>query len=117
MFSGVSWIFGINYPGKIGISVKSSPPLQSRLKLIQYTAIVGKDNYMSERSRVAEFVSFCIEAYAKAKGMSGSDVFRLFDSCGLVRYLDEGYDILHTQGREWLLEDMADYLKVRGIAA
>ena len=71
--------------------------LQSRLKLIQYTEIVGKDNNMSERSRVAEFVSFCVEAYANAKGMSGSDVFRLFDSCGLVRYLDEGYDVLHTQ--------------------
>lgn len=72
---------------------------------------------MSERSRVAEFVSFCIEAFANAKGLSGSDVFRLFDSCGLVGYLDEGYDVLHTQGREWLLADMDEYLKVRGLAA
>ena len=72
---------------------------------------------MSERSKVAEFVSFCIEVFAHAKGMTGTAVLRLFDSCGLVRYLDEGYDVLHTQGREWLLADMEDYLKVRGIAA
>ena len=72
---------------------------------------------MSERSKVAEFVSFCIEVFAHAKGMTGTAVFHLFDSCGLVRYLDECYDVLHTQGREWLLADMEDYLKVRGIAA
>jgi len=71
---------------------------------------------MSERSKVAEFVSFCIEAFANAKGRSGADVFRLFDSCGLVGYLDAGYDVLHTQGRAWLLSDIDDYLKIRGLA-
>jgi len=72
---------------------------------------------MSNRAKVAEFVSFCIEVFASAKKKSGADVIRLFDSCGLVDYLDEGYDVLHTQGREWLIADMEDYLKVRGIAA
>ena len=72
---------------------------------------------MSERSRVAEFISFCVEAFAYARGKSSSAVFRLFESCGLVDYLDDGYDVLHTQGREWLLSDMEEYLKVRGIAA
>ena len=72
---------------------------------------------MGDRAKVAEFVSFCIEVFANAKKMSGADVIHLFDSCGLVSYLDEGYDILHTQGREWLIADMEDYLKVRGVAA
>jgi hypothetical protein len=72
---------------------------------------------MSDRAKVAEFVSFCIEVFASAKKKPGADVIRLFDSCGLVDYLDECYDVLHTQGREWLIADMEDYLKVRGIAA
>ena len=72
---------------------------------------------MSDRAKVAEFISFCIEVFANAKKKSGADVARLFDSCGLISYLDEGYDVLHTQGREWLIADMDDYLKVRGIAA
>ena len=72
---------------------------------------------MSDRAKVAEFISFCIEVFANAKKKSGADVVRLFDSCGLVSYLDECYDVLHTQGREWLIADMDDYLKVRGIAA
>lgn len=72
---------------------------------------------MSERSKVSEFISFCVEAFAAARGLSGAAVFRLFDSCGLISYLDDGYDVLHTQGREWLLSDMEEYLKVRGIAA
>lgn len=72
---------------------------------------------MSDRAKVAEFISFCIEVFANAKKKSGADIVRLFDSCGLIGYLDEGYDILHTQGREWLIADIEDYLKVRGLAA
>ena len=72
---------------------------------------------MSERSKVSEFISFCVEVFAAARGLSGAAVFRLFDSCGLISYLDDGYDVLHTQGREWLLSDMEEYLKVRGFAA
>ena len=33
---------------------------------------------MSERSKVAEFVSFCIEMFAKAKKLSGDKVAAVF---------------------------------------
>ena len=72
---------------------------------------------MSERSRVAEFVSFCIETFAKEKNLLGDRVAALFASCGAIEYLAEGYDVLHTQGGKWLIADLDEYLRVRGIAA
>lgn len=72
---------------------------------------------MPERVKMAEFIAFCIECYAKAKGQSGADVCRLFAQFGVLGYLERGYDVLHTMGEEWLLADINDFLKSRGYAA
>lgn len=71
---------------------------------------------MSKRARVAEFVSFCIEMFAKAKRLSGDKVVVLFKSCGAIDYLDSGYDVLHTQGSQWLVSDIEEFLRLRGIS-
>ena len=71
---------------------------------------------MSKRARVAEFVSFCIEMFAKAKGLSGDKVVVLFKSCGAIDYLDSGYDVLHTQGSQWLVSDIEEFLRLRGVS-
>ncbi len=80
-----------------------------------------KDKLLKEGTKQRLLIVLCDDFMGSgnqcAKKKSGADVIRLFDSCGLVDYLDEGYDVLHTQGREWLIADMEDYLKVRGIAA
>ena len=51
-----------------------------------------------EEKDIALFVAFCIEEYGAAKGMSGEQVLDLFSKYGLVDYLSEFYDVLHTQG-------------------
>ena len=72
---------------------------------------------MSKRTKIAEFMSFCIECYAKAKRLSGREVCGLFKQYGALGYLERGYDVLHTMGEEWLLADIGDFLKSRGYAA
>ena len=72
---------------------------------------------MSERAKVAEFVSFCIEMFAKAKRLSGDKVAAVFQSCGAIDYLDSGYDVLHTQGERWLVSDLDEFLRIRGVSA
>lgn len=72
---------------------------------------------MSERAKVAEFVSFCIEMFAKAKRLSGDKVAVVFQSCGAIDYLDSGYDFLHTQGERWLMSDLDEFLRIRGVSA
>ena len=71
---------------------------------------------MSQRAKVAEFISFCIEMFAKAKKLSGDKVASIFESCGAIDYLDSGYDILHTQGEGWLVAEMEEFLKARKVA-
>lgn len=62
---------------------------------------------------VALFVAFCIEEYGAAKKMSGEQVYDLFSKYGLVDYLSEFYEVLHTQGRQWLIEEIDEFIEIR----
>ena len=66
-----------------------------------------------EEKNIALFVAFCIEEYGAAKGMSGEQVLDLFSKYGLVDYLSEFYDVLHTQRRQWLIEEIDGYIEIR----
>ena len=39
-------------------------------------------------------------------GMSGDDALALFDRKGVTSYLTGHYDVLHTQGKDWLVDDI-----------
>lgn len=66
-----------------------------------------------EEKDTALFVAFCIEEYGVAKGMTGEQVLDLFSKYGLVDYLSKFYDVLHTQGRQWLIEEIDEFIKIR----
>ena len=61
----------------------------------------------------AYFLSFCIEQYKHLKNMNGADVKKLFDEQGVSDYLIQNYEVLHTQGKEWLLDDIDTFIKNR----
>ena len=61
----------------------------------------------------ALFVAFCIEEYGVAKGMTGEQVLDLFSKYGLVDYLSKFYDVLHTQGRQWLIDEIDEFIEIR----
>ena len=62
---------------------------------------------------IALFVAFCIEEYAAAKGLNGEQVLDLFNKYGLIEYLSEFYEPLHTQGRQWLIEEIDEFINIR----
>lgn len=72
---------------------------------------------MAQAVKIAEFMSFCVEMYAKSKHLSGGVVAAMLTRCDGFNYLRHGYDVLHTMGTEWLIEDLDDYFKARGVAA
>ena len=72
---------------------------------------------MSHSVKVAEFMSYCIEMYARDKHLSGSVVAAMLTQCGGFEYLRRGYEVLHTMGSEWIVEDLDGYFKLRGVAA
>lgn len=59
----------------------------------------------------AIFVSFCIEQYAKAKNMTTDDVVNLFEQYGITEHFCEFYDVLHTHGHNWLIEEADEMIK------
>ena len=70
-----------------------------------------------ERQDIAYFISFCIEQYKTEKGMEGEQVMNLFNRYGVFEYLQEFYDVLHTQSAEWILGDINKFIKNRKEAA
>ena len=61
----------------------------------------------------AMFLSFCIEQYAKAKNMTTEDVVDLFEQYGISEHFCEFYDVLHTQGGQWLVEEIDEMINRR----
>lgn len=60
------------------------------------------------------FLSFCIEQYKHVKNIDGRTIKELFDKFGVTEFLLENYDVLHTQSREWILEEIETFLKNHG---
>lgn len=62
---------------------------------------------------IAFFVAFCIEEYGAAKGMTGEQVIDLFSRYGVTDYLSRCFEPLHTQGRQWLIEEIDEFVDIR----
>lgn len=64
-------------------------------------------------SQIAYFLSFCIEQYKNAKGLSGMKAMEKLSRFGVLDYLEENYEVLHTQSRQWLMEEIDDFIEKR----
>lgn len=63
------------------------------------------------------FVVYMIHACAEKWNVLPSEVYRKLQSVGCIEnYLVPHYDILHTQGTGYLVDDIKEYLELRGIA-
>ncbi|MBQ4025781.1 MAG: DUF3791 domain-containing protein [Treponema sp.] len=62
----------------------------------------------------AEFVSWCIEEYAASKTMNGRDVANMFSEKKALDFLSDHYEILHTQGKSYIIEAIEDFIKTGG---
>lgn len=61
--------------------------------------------------QVVTFLTFCIERYAQKNGISSLQSYALFRKYRVDYYLIEGFDVLHTQGEETILQDIEIYLQ------
>ena len=60
-----------------------------------------------------EFSVFCIESVSEKLGLDGEEVYRLLteQSKILEEYIIPNYDILHTQIKEYIVEDIIEYMR------
>ena len=70
-----------------------------------------------KNSRELEFAVFCIENVAAKLGVGAELVYRAFTEKGdiLHGYIVPEYEILHTQSREYIVEELLDVMNERGI--
>ena len=61
----------------------------------------------------AEFISWCIEMYANANLENGRDVANEFANKNVLDFLGEHYEVLHTQGKSYILATIDDFIKAR----
>ncbi len=64
-----------------------------------------------------EFAIFCIENIANKLDVDAGRVYKALteESNILNEYIIPGYDILHTQSKEYIIEDILDVMKERGV--
>lgn len=64
--------------------------------------------------KINDFVIFCLEHYRQKEELSGKEIYELFDKYKVFDYLRNGFDMLHTQGEAWLMNDIDEFLSIRG---
>ena len=71
------------------------------------------DKYKNE----LEFGVFCIENIATALQISGAEVYRILskESKILDEYIIPNYEILHTQGKDYIVDDIIAYMRECGV--
>ena len=76
---------------------------------------MGKQSAMSPEQSF--FVVFCIEALADELGTTGDKIYKMLSekSAILDEYIVPCYNTLHTQGKEYIVRDIIDLMKTRGV--
>lgn len=64
-------------------------------------------------SKELPFIIYCIEEYKNQKNMSGKDVLLLFNRYSVCDYIRAFYEVLHTTGSKYIVNDIDLYLKSR----
>ncbi len=67
-------------------------------------------------SKQVDFSTFCIGNVADALNMKQAEVYRRLKASGiLMDYIVACYDVLHTFSREYIVEDIIDLMRKRGV--
>lgn len=66
--------------------------------------------------KTLEFVTYCISKLAQVLKLSQREVYRRLMSSGILYdYIVPSYDVLHTFGSRYLVEDLTEYMKEKGV--
>jgi hypothetical protein len=65
-----------------------------------------------------EFAVFCIESVAEHLGLTGGEVYKLLTEKSdiLDNYIVGCYAALHTQGKEYIVEDISEFMSEKGLS-
>jgi hypothetical protein len=58
-----------------------------------------------------QFIIFCTENYRITRQLEGSEVVALFQKYHVYDFLTQNYEIMHTQGEHYILEEIEIFIK------
>lgn len=65
---------------------------------------------------ILEFITFAIGSVAERLQKSPSEIYKIFRQSNIIAgYLIPAYDVLHTFGRQYLVDDVLDFMKEKGV--
>ena len=68
--------------------------------------------------KTLEFVTYCISKLLQVLKLPQREVYRRLKESGILyNYLVPSYDVLHTFSSRYLMEDLTDYMKEKGVLA
>ena len=62
-----------------------------------------------------DFITYCVGNLSERLNMSASKVYKMLRSSGILDgYILPCYDVLHTFGKDYIMNDLIELLKKRG---
>jgi len=61
--------------------------------------------------KILLFQTFCLENYKDHKAIQPDDALRVFLKYDVFNYLENVFDMLHTQGKDYIMEEIDVYIK------
>ena len=65
-------------------------------------------------SPLLRFMVFCISVFAETINSTNDTSYNVLSKYGVLDYLEESYETLHTQGRLYIITDIVEMLIERG---
>ena len=76
----------------------------------------GKERSMETEH--LDFITFCVGSLADELHWSASQVYGALRSSGLLtNYIVPCYDVLHSFGKDYIVEDLTEALREKGVLA
>lgn len=71
-----------------------------------------------KNSKELEFAVFCVENVATRLGVSAEEVYKAFTEKSniLNGYIVPEYEVLHTQSKEYIVNDIIELMQERGVS-
>lgn len=80
----------------------------------KFIFVIVNQKYMDKNT--LEFVTYCIGSLSRILHLPQREVYnKLKQSDILYGYIVSSYDVLHTFGSRYLMEDLIDFMKKKGV--
>lgn len=79
---------------------------------------VSKKTEIVMDKKILEFVTFCVGAIAVDLKLSRNEVYGKLKRSGILDgYIVPSYDVLHTFSRPYIVNDLTEFMREKGVLA